>query len=85
MAVRTVDFGLPIIDIGELKMVRNNMELSVWADGTVRLVYWDKGYGYDRAFKLSETGSVFENGKRIKNKKFIDELRKLAFEFKKEE
>ncbi len=38
----------------------NNMELSSWGNGRVKLAFWDYLSGNDRIFSLEPDGTVFE-------------------------
>ena len=40
-------------------MARNNLELSSWGDGTIRLSFWDGDHGNDRIFILGEDGRAY--------------------------
>lgn len=55
--------------------MKNNMELSVWGDGTTCLASWENLNGHDVIYVLREDGVVTVDGNPVD---FVAELRKLA-------
>ena len=40
-------------------MNKNNLELSKWGDGTIRLTYWDSLHGEDVSYILNDDDKVY--------------------------
>ena len=40
-------------------MARDNLELSAWGDGTIRLSFWDSDHGLDQIYILGDDGQAY--------------------------
>ena len=69
-------------------MARDNLELSAWGDGTVRLSFWDSSEGKDRIFVLRQgqlcqlSLGIDDNGvETFREVDLVTELHKLVKEW----
>jgi len=67
-------------------MTSNNMDLSVWGAGEIKLAFWDSEHGEDRIFALTHDGMALEevtegDNETKRSVDLVQELRALALKF----